>query len=129
MSRLRRHHCPLRTLLLVLLALGLISRPMLGELGDLHGAEHAAITAAAALGHAHDAVSAGTHHHHDDEADPEHSLGSHGLLHLCSAVTVALPEPMLLLYPPPAAGPSLPEFETPRVRGDPSSLPFRPPIA
>jgi hypothetical protein len=65
---------PLRFALLALLALGLVLRPTLGLLGELHGAEHALMAAAAAdhagahaAGHAdaHVAVHADAHVHGD----------------------------------------------------------------
>jgi hypothetical protein len=129
MSRLLRCHRSLRTALLVLLALGLMARPMLGQLGELHGVEHAAIAETVAHGHGHVATPDAAHHHHDERGETETSDGSHDLLHMFTGVTVALPETVVQLFPLPAAGTLLPLPATPRLPGDPSSLPFRPPIA
>lgn len=129
MSRLLRCHRSLRIALLVLLALGLVARPMLGQLGDLHGVEHAVVAETVAHGHAHDSDPVATHHHHDEPGNAEHTDGPHGLLHMFTGVTVALPETGVQVFPLPAAGTLLPLPATPRLPGDPSSLPFRPPIA
>lgn len=127
MSRLRRYYHSLRTALLVLLAFGLMVTPVLDQLGELHGVEHAAM-AAASHGHAHALDLVAADHPHGDEGDSDHSDGSHGLLHLYTSVTVALPDTVVRLFPPPAVGALLPIPVAPLLPGDPSSLPFRPPI-
>ena len=119
----------LRTALLVLLALGMVIKPTLGALGELHGAEHATMADAGAHGHAHPADSDGSDHRHGDERDPDHTLGAHGLLHLSSGVSVTLPDLLVRLLAPSSPGPQLPESDAPRLPGDSPSFPFRPPIA
>lgn len=135
----------LRASLLVLLVVGVIVRPMLNQISELHSVEHAVLADVAAHGHDHDG------HGHDHPAehpgdqpgddlgdrspdqlpctDLDHAKGAHGLMHQAdtgpSASLAGLPaqfgHPMragkLLM---PAAGPLPPQI--------PSS-PFRPPIA
>jgi hypothetical protein len=149
MSVLRRHRAVLRLALLLMLALGLVARPLLAQIGALHGDAHA--VAALAHGdaggdgdghaHAHDAHGHAHDHSHvgnpdagadqdrGDAGDPDHALGAHGLLHQTCGLTVGMPAlPVQLALPsPPAASP--PDVSTPRLRADPSSFPFRPPIA
>lgn len=121
-----------RTALLVLLALGMVVKPTLAALGELHDAEHAAH----AVAHSHDH---GHHHGPDGDpetdphlpapSDPDHVLGAHGLLHMQCTVSVALSDIPSRLVPIAAPALPLPDLETPRLPGDAPSLPFRPPIA
>lgn len=119
-----------RTVLLVLLALGVVVKPTLAALGELHDAEHA--VQAIAHGHYHD-------HDHGHDGDPsphppqpgdlDHAQGAHGLLHVLSTVSVALPDTIARLAAAPTAALPLPDIEAPRLPGDAPSLPFRPSIA
>lgn len=125
----------LRASLLVLLVVGVIVRPMLNQISELHSFEHAALADVNAHGHDHDGHGHDHAADHSDPApdqppctDPDHAKGAHGLMHQAdtgpSASLAGLPvqfgHPMragkLLM---PAAGPLPPQI--------PSS-PFRPPI-
>lgn len=126
MSRLPYCRSTFRPALLLLLMFGLIVTPILDQLGDLHGAEHAA---AQALEHGHAHASVGVSgHEHPGERESDHRDGSHGLLHLSTGIIVALPDAPLRVVLQPVGGVWLPIPIAPALPGDPSSLPFRPPI-
>jgi hypothetical protein len=131
LARLRQPRL-FRTALLVLLALGVVVKPTLAALGELHDAEHAVQASSHGHDHGH------THGHEGDPSpdprlppagDPDHAQGTHGLLHVLSTVSLALPDAVVRLAPAPTAALPLPDIEAPRLPGDAPSLPFRPPIA
>jgi hypothetical protein len=142
MSRIRSHLRVLRPALLALLVFGLILTPILGQLGAIHDVEHAVLAGSGEDDVDHHRARAHAHgHHHDhgpdrsstdaggDEDGSNHADGSHGLLHLSTGVTVALPDASLEWFPSQAVDDALPIPAAPRLPGDRSSLPFRPPIA
>lgn len=113
----------LTTALLLLLALGVLARPVLERLGAMHQAAHPAVTDA-------------QHHHHEGAAEPDErpghggDSGTHGVLHeMCSSgafcmlsqgLTMPGPIDRALAWPSRYARPVL------LLR---SGTPFRPPIA
>jgi hypothetical protein len=113
----------LRASLLLLLVLGLVVRPVLNHVGELHGIEHAA-TAAAEHGHAHPGDDS-----HVSDHDSDHTKGTHGLLHQADAGAAAgilIDFGVSALHMPKAKAPSLEFLAEPRRL---PSTPFRPPIA
>jgi hypothetical protein len=132
----RRHQCLSRTILLVLLMLGVMISPVLAVVGELHGIEHAAMAAGDGAhehdhdhdhGHRHTAAFDRPHHH--GEADPDHVSGAHGLMHQTVNVTVTMPDMSLAVSFQSAREPRLPEFSRIHPPSDFPNLPFRPPIA
>lgn len=69
----------LHTSLLVLLVLGAMVRPMLNQISELHSTEHAVL--ADADGHTHEHGQDHDPGDHDPSTDPDHTKGTHGLLH------------------------------------------------
>lgn len=69
----------LRTSLLVLLALGLLTKPVLTAISGVHSVAHPEIAAVDGHGHSHDIQ--------QDGEDPmeDHAQGSHGLMHQTGA--------------------------------------------
>lgn len=117
-----RAYAALRASLLVLLVLGVMIRPVLNQVGDLHAAGHATFVAG---DHGHD--------HSDDDHDPDtypdHTKGAHGLMHQADTgtsagiwVSWALPPALLLTS-------VLPMPDSASVHPQQPSSPFRPPIA
>lgn len=114
----------LRTSLLVLLALGLLTKPVLTAISEIHTLAHPELIAADDHGHSHDVQT------DDDERKADHTQGSHGLMHQAGAggafdhstarldLPMAVPNASLL----PAANPRPPS----QAR---LTSPFRPPIA
>jgi hypothetical protein len=136
-------HAVLRAGLLALLLSGLMIRPVLSGLSDMHAAEHAITAEAQAAGHGHADDHGHDHpndHHHDPAphhppqpddggAGEDHSSGLHGLMHQAGGWTTA--ELAYGLQIPPAlhrdACPP-----NPAGSGQPQQSPFhpfRPPIA
>lgn len=133
MFRRLRHAGLFKTALLVLLALGMAVQPVLGAVGDLHGAEHAAQAGVMSdHGHARGGDDAGHGHDHDhdhDTPDPDHAKGSHVLMHLDGGLAVALTDAVVRV---PAGIPGAPDHSEVETDGLPvtaPNLPFRPPIA
>ncbi len=137
MSLARRHVYVLRLLLVAWVACGLLLKPVIGALSELHAFEHAsALDAGAGHGHGSGHGDEGVDHHHaplqaaPDGETPHDLAGLHGLLHACSGMS-------------PAAMLELPALGCTRLLGsDPPSMdsapgrfashpsfPFRPPIA
>jgi ABC-type nickel/cobalt efflux system permease component RcnA len=113
----------LRASLLLLLVLGLVVRPVLNHVGELHGIEHAA-TAAAEHGHDHPGDDA-----HGADHDSDHAKGTHGLLHQADAGAangILIAFWVSALYLPKTQVPALESLAEPRRL---PSTPFRPPIA
>lgn len=159
MLRRRSHRRFFHAALLAVLALGLVIQPTLGALSELHGAEHAALAHAGddarathghhgghpvsgeghgTPGHHHGtpghaaAVPAAGGHPHGSGGDPgrdDHALGSHGLLHLATSVSVTLPEASIGVPTAPFAPQRLPDAFAPGSPRKAPDLPFRPPIA
>jgi len=134
-ARLRQSRL-FRTALLVLLALGMVVKPTLAALGELHDAEHAAHAVAHGHGHDHDHGrqhgpdgDPGPNPHSPAPEDPDHVLGAHGLLHTQGSVSLALSDIPIRLVPVAAPALPLPDLDAPRLPGDAPSVPFRPPIA
>lgn len=71
----------LRTGLLVLVALGLLSQPVVAAISQMHTFAHPEIIDAPAA-HAHD--EAQPDNSHDEGEQPSHTDGSHGLMHQTS---------------------------------------------
>jgi hypothetical protein len=128
-SHLPRLSRLLRASFLALLVLGLIIKPVLTQLSELHVAEHAMAVAAA---DAHD-------HDHDSDGDTEdgrnpdrddHATGAHGLMHQSGGSTTltglvpSISVPMVY-----ARMPDLPIPDAIGVPHEVPSSPFRPPIA
>lgn len=137
MIRLLRHRRFLRSALLAVLVLGMVLKPTLVMLGDLHGAQHSlAGTVHGAHGHDHghhdgsEPGAAGSDPHPGDRAAPDgHALGSHGLLHQETTLSLSLPESLIRIPMPVPARETLPasgDFGRP---GAPPEMPFRPPIS
>lgn len=126
MLRFRRPPSFLRTLLLGLLALGVLIQPVVSALADVHVLEHAAATLSD-HGHAH-------HGGHDEPApdgDPSgDAVGAHALMH-GGAVVVSMTLPELsaswIGTRFGSVAPNTPATLLPPSR--PLTLPFRPPIA
>jgi ABC-type nickel/cobalt efflux system permease component RcnA len=127
----------LRASLLALLVLGLIIRPVLTQISDLHSMEHAAF----AMANEHDSDDDHGHEHHHDQdhgvpegspkGDPneDHGKGAHGLMHqpsvggasldiACNLLVVPVIPPMAVLPMPMTSPVPLQNLATP----------FRPPI-
>lgn len=112
----------LRTSLLALLVLGMVVRPALNLVGELHAVEHAAF--AQAGDHGHDLPD-----DRDSTPGPDHATGAHGLMHQADTGTSAVLWTTWVL--PPASPPAsvLPMPDSTAVRPQQPSSPFRPPIA
>lgn len=117
--RMRLYAAPsmrlLRATMLALLVLGIMVRPVLGVIGELHVIEHASLASGT------DSQGNGL--------DPDHALGVHGLLHQgCGNADSTLPA-SLDLTALPLAPAVLPFPATAPPGGAYVDLPFRPPIA
>lgn len=122
MLRSSRYRSFLQGCAFALLLFGLVCKPILGFVGELHAVEHAALAA-----HVDD------HDHGDDHQgdgeEQDHSLGGHGLLHQCgSGASSVLPAQFTLVLA------SLPATLLPSIQASPPprqslTSPFRPPIA
>lgn len=137
-SHLPRLIRALRASFLAVLVLGLMIKPVLAQLSDLHAVEHSVATAIDAHGHDH---GESNHGHGDDHrlndvgADQrgdgdEHSTGAHGLMHQSSGSTTltglvpALSVPVVFAHMP-----DLPLPASARISSQFPTNPFRPPIA
>jgi hypothetical protein len=112
----------LRASLLVLLVLGLVIKPVLNQIGELHSIEHAALADADGHGHDHD-------DDQDDEPGQDHTKGAHGLMHQANlgASTDALPT--LAIQPLQSFSLALPIPDCSAAPRQFAATPFRPPIA
>ena len=113
----------LRTSLLVLLALGVMIKPVLAEIGELHSAEHELSMAA---------VDHGAHHHgdHDEHGGPDHAQGQHGLMHQGGAgQPVGIAMSSIALPPMHFGRVILPPLHATPLPRQTATTPFRPPIA
>lgn len=114
----------LRASLLVLLALGLLTRPVLTAISGVHAVAHPELAAVDDHGHSHDIQQ------DDEDRRDNHAQGSHGLMHQAGAggafdhSTARLDLPTAVhvasLLPPASQRPP----SKPRL-----TSPFRPPIA
>lgn len=112
----------LHSSMLLLLMLGVLVRPMLNFVGEIHGTTHAAM-AAAEHGHGHPGDA------HDADHDQDHVSGSHLLLHQAdSGSSSGLPTSFRLPPIEVAASQHLPWTPVSSLPQRLSS-PFRPPIA
>ncbi len=128
-SRLPHLSQLLRASVLALLVLGLMIKPVLAQLSELHAAEHALAVAADAHGDDHD-------HSADDTGDggsPEeddHAIGAHGLMHQSGgSITLIGLVPSISVPMVYARMPDLPIHDAIGVPHEVLSSPFRPPIA
>lgn len=125
-NRVRRFHAPLsiflRASLLALLVLGVVIRPTLTHIGELHAAEHAAL--ADADGHGHDHAD-----DHDDEPGTDHAQGAHGLMHQAgSGGASSAMMAMIVLPAVHGRGHILSSADVSRGPAQHHVTPFRPPI-
>ncbi len=118
----------LRLSALLLLALGILARPMVEQIGGIHSIGHEAVAVPAEHGHDH-GRSGHDHRHPDQTADPEHATGSHVLMHQADggAASALRAQWGLVLAVQPAAIP--PSTDALAPRRDVPATPFRPPIA
>jgi hypothetical protein len=112
----------LRASLLVLLVLGLVVKPVLNQLGELHSVEHAALADADEHGHDH----AGDQ---DDEPGQDHAKGAHGLMHQANLGASSDVLPTLAIQPLPSFSLALPMPDCTAAPRLFAATPFRPPIA
>jgi len=121
MHRPRRHLSLLRIGFLALLVLGLVAKPLLVQIGELHAVEHARSVDADGHGHEHETDV-------DDEPDQDHTKGAHGLMHQANvgANADSLPTLVGLIVPPPSQAVPLGDAASPPAQH--LSTPFRPPI-
>lgn len=108
--------------MLLLLALGVLVRPALNLMGEVHGAAHAAAVAAE-HGHGHPGDG------HDADHDQDHASGTHLLMHQAdSGSSSGLPTSFRL---PPVEVAASQHLQWTPVSSLPQRLssPFRPPIA
>lgn len=113
----------LRTSLLVLLVLGVIIRPALTHIGELHAVEHAVLADADGHGHDHE-------DDHDDEPGTDHTQGTHGLMHQASTGGASGEMAAMIVLPAVhGSGGILTPADVSRVPAHRFVTPFRPPIA
>ena len=117
----------LRASLLVLLVLGLVIKPVLNQIGELHSIEHAALADADGHGHEHG------HDHEDggqdDEPGQDHTKGAHGLMHQANLGASSDALPVLAIQPLPSFSLALPIPDCSAAPRQFAATPFRPPIA
>lgn len=112
----------LRASLLVLLVLGLVIKPALAFVGELHAIDHALATQADE--HEHEQADG-----HDDTPDPDHSKGAHALMHQATSAgaftddLAVLTLPTVAYEPVVVPGPAASPVALKHITG-----PFRPPI-
>lgn len=113
----------LRASFLVLLLIGLVTRPVLGLVGELHAMQHVATASGAGHGHLHHGDRTAPHDH-----DHGHVKGPHALMHqtFAGASVDVLAVQLLLVAPPPCR---VPTHSCTSVARSHRSVPFRPPIA
>lgn len=121
----------LRASLLVLLVLGIVVKPVLAQVGELHAMEHASL--ADADGHGHDHGGDHDSDQDDDQGDEPgsgHAQGAHGLMHQGCAGSASTEAPMSLALPALAThGTALPPTGYAALPPAHFGTPFRPPIA
>ncbi|HET9033874.1 MAG TPA: hypothetical protein VFN25_13350 [Dokdonella sp.] len=114
----------LRASFLLLLALGVMARPVLNQLSALHDVEHATLAGASGHGHGHD--------HPGDQKqtpDPDESTVGHELLHQADTGSSAnIWTSWISLNAIPLAS-TLPLVDLAQTRTQRLASPFRPPIA
>ncbi|GAA4797753.1 hypothetical protein [Lysobacter hankyongensis] len=128
-SHLARAKRFLRASLLALLVLGLMIRPVLSGLSEMHAADHAMAIGEHADGHPHPEDHAPPSQADDGTPMEDHTSGTHGLMHqpgghntLELVAEIRIPSaPRAVENPPDLARSGLPL--------QPPSTPFRPPIA
>lgn len=120
-----------RAIFFALLVFGLVAKPIVNQLGDLHAVEHVALTeGVVGQDHSHDGD---TIHHgsdsHDYEQHPDHIKGAHVLMHQADSGSSATPWAVEFLpfARPPAQVVPMPDSGPPATSHRTS--PFRPPIA
>lgn len=113
----------LRAGFLVLLVLGLVIKPALSHITELHTVEHAALADADGHGHAHDGD------HDDGEPAQDHVKGAHGLMHQANMGAFSDALPTLALQPRHLYASTLPIPDSPAAPRQFVATPFRPPIA
>ena len=128
----------LHSAFMVLLVLGVLSRPLMSDVATLHGVAHSQQAATSAVAateshhHVSQAVEPTEHGHHragQQSDDGDHASGTHAVMHYCGvgASTVALH--IAMRVPSLVAASAAPRIA---VDGDPRFFrpgPFRPPIA
>lgn len=114
----------LRASLLVLLVLGIVVKPVLAQVGELHAAQHASLTDADGQGHGHEHGS-----DQGDESNSDHTQGAHGLMHQGSAGGTSVEVPLPLTLPAlTGEGAALPPTGDAVLPPAHFGTPFRPPI-
>jgi hypothetical protein len=110
----------------VLLVLGLVIKPVLNQIGELHSIEHATLADADGHGHGHG-------HDHDGDQDEEpgqdHTTGAHGLMHQTNLGASSDALPTLAIQPLPSFSLALPIPDCAAAPRQFAATPFRPPIA
>lgn len=115
-----------RISMLIMLMAGIVGRPVLNQIAQLHAIEHAA-QVAQAHGHVHCDARCDTAMT-EPQSDPDHMQGGHGFMHQAdlNASSSLLPSFVVRLATlAPVMIPSLSLGETPQPR---IGSPFRPPI-
>lgn len=112
----------LRTTLLLMLALGVLARPVIDQVGEMHQANHAEVAV--------------EDHHHDGDANPDEApghegyAGMHGVLHeTCASGALGMLAHALTMPGPIERAVLLPGRHVRHLPDSPSPTPFRPPIA
>ena len=127
-SHLPRLSRLLRASFLALLVLGLMIKPVLAQLSELHVAEHAMAVTADAHDHGHDSGSDTDNGGSPEEDD--HATGAHGLMHQSGgSTTLTVPFASISVPMVYARMPDLPIPDAIGVPHEVLSSPFRPPIA
>lgn len=117
-------HLPsiLRASFLALLVLGVMIRPMIGQLGALHAAEHVTLGSVSEHGHDHSGD-------RDQMPDPDHTKGAHGLMHQGDTGSAANIWTAGIQSPEAPSASRLPQADLASSRPQVLTSPFRPPIA
>lgn len=120
MPRPSRHRSLLQVCAIALLLFGLVCKPVLDLVGELHALEHAALV---------DQADAPGNDHEENGEEGDHMLGGHGLLHQGGGGAGWIPfaYPVLVLAAQPATG--IPVIDTSPPASSTLTSPFRPPIA
>ncbi len=134
-SHLPRLSRLLRASFMAMLLLGLVVKPVMAQLSDLHAVEHA-VAGIAGHGNGHD------HDHGSAQGEPaavgdedasdhgDHTAGEHGLMHQSGGSTTLIGLVPTLSVPMAfALFPDLPLSMSARIPGQTLTNPFRPPIA
>lgn len=118
------------TSLLVLMAVSLLTRPVVSAISEIHAAAHPELAAHGAGEHSHgDAADDADAGRTSDEGQPEHTDGLHGLMHQASGG--AFDRGVAALEVPTVSGRHLLVPAVGNIARIPERLssPFRPPIA